>query len=113
MAESENVYVKIGERGLLIERVANTPRDHVNFRGLGWVLKGSKGAPTRKDATADPADPADVVPPPTSVKAYADAAAAGQDVTGATDTATTGGAKSASTRAAERAAAKSQAAAGA
>lgn len=74
MAESENVYVKIGERGLLIERVANTPRDHVNLRGTGWVLKGSKGAPTKKDETGEHRDPADLPDPATSLRAYADAA---------------------------------------
>lgn len=70
MAESENVYVKIGERGLLIERTANTPRDHVNLRGTGWKLKGSKGAPTKKDET--PPEPVEIVPAATSVRAYAD-----------------------------------------
>lgn len=74
MAESENVYVKIGERGLLIERVANTPRDHVNLKGTGWVLKGSKGAPTKKDETGERIDPADVPEPATSVRAYAEEA---------------------------------------
>jgi hypothetical protein len=72
VAESENVYVKIGERGLLIERTANTPRDHVNLRGTGWVLKGSKGAPTKKDETGTLPDPASVPVPATSVRAYAE-----------------------------------------
>jgi hypothetical protein len=76
VAESENVYVKIGERGLLIERVANTPRDHVNLKGTGWVLKGSKGAPTKKDETGTAPDPADTTPAATSVRAYAEEAEA-------------------------------------
>jgi uncharacterized membrane protein len=75
VAESENIYVKIGERGRLIERTANTPRDHVNLRGTGWVLKGSKGAPAKKDETAEPL-PANADPTsesPTSVRAFAEA----------------------------------------
>ncbi len=41
MADSNNVYLKIGRDGELIERVAHSPSDHVNFQGTGWVLKGS------------------------------------------------------------------------
>lgn len=98
MAESQNVYVKIGERGRLIERIAASPRDHVNLRGTGWVLKGSKGAPTKKDAWAD--EPVktgltDVVP--TSLRAFADAADA--DTTGGKKSSTATGAGSAGARA--------------
>ncbi len=79
MAESENVYVKVGERGLLIERTANSPRDHVNFRATGWVLKGSKGAPTKKDAWAEEPDTSGLTElVPTSVKAFTEAADAVQ-----------------------------------
>lgn len=73
MAESENVYVKIGERGRLIERTAVREIDHANLRANGWVLKGSKGAPTRKDETVDKKDVtglSDAVP--TSQRAYAE-----------------------------------------
>lgn len=76
VAESENVYVKIGERGRLIERVAASPRDHVNFKSTGWVLKGSKNAPTAKDAWADaPVTSGLTDTAPTSVRAAAEAAA--------------------------------------
>ncbi len=118
MAESENVYVKIGERGRLIERTATSPRDHVNLRGTGWVLKGDEGAPTKKDEFADTltrterAKLTDSVP--TSVKAYA--AAADADSTGTKTATRTGrGSSSASTAAGsagEAADAASQAAAG-
>lgn len=106
MAESENVYVKIGERGRLIERVANTPRDHVNLKGTGWVLKGGKGAPTKKDETAEArvtSGLTDVVP--TSVRAFAEQADA--DTLGDKKSSTATGAGSAGARAD----AKSQAAA--
>jgi hypothetical protein len=77
VAESENVYVKIGARGRLIERTVTTPADRVNLIGTGWVLKGSRGAPTKKDETA--AEPptsglTNVVP--TSQRAFAEAASA-------------------------------------
>lgn len=76
MAESENVYVKIGERGRLIERTAESPRDHVKFTSLGWALKGSKGAPTQKDAWADePVKSGLTDTVPTSVKAFAETVA--------------------------------------
>jgi hypothetical protein len=99
VAESENVYVKIGERGRLIERTATSPRDHNNLKGTGWVLKGSKGAPTKKDAWGD--EPVktgltDLVP--TSVKAFA--AAAEDDTSGKRTATRTGrGSSSASTAA--------------
>jgi hypothetical protein len=99
VAEAENVYVKIGERGRLLERTAGREIDHANLRANGWVLKGSKGAPTRKDETADKVDLSglsDAVP--TSGRAYA---------------ADTGSSKTSSSGAAGAAAdAKSQAAAG-
>lgn len=106
MAESENVYVKIGERGRLIERTATLPSDHVNLKGTGWVLKGSKGAPTEKDETAGPrvkSGLTDVVP--TSQRAFADQADA--DTLSSKKTSTSTGAGSAGARAD----AKSQAAA--
>lgn len=34
-------YVKLGSDGNVIERVAATPRDHVQFKGTGWVRKDS------------------------------------------------------------------------
>lgn len=102
MAESENVYVKIGERGRLIERIADTPRDHVNLKGTGWVLKGSKGAPTKKDEFAEPVDPADVPAAATSVRHYAEAVEA--ETPGGTRTRVTSGAGSAKARAAADAA---------
>lgn len=76
MAEAENVYVKIGERGRLLERTAEREIDHANLRANGWVLKGSKGAPTRKDETAPKVDTSglsDAVP--TSQRAYAEGGA--------------------------------------
>lgn len=80
MAESENVYLKISERGRLIERVAATPRDHVNFKSTGWALKGSKGAPTKKDAWGDPPVTSGLTDAaPTSVRAHAEATDAGPD----------------------------------
>lgn len=83
MAESENTYVKIGERGRLIERTATSPREHVNLKGTGWVLKGSKGAPTKKDETAQPLSKAERAAltdsVPTSVRAHAAAADAEAD----------------------------------
>jgi hypothetical protein len=112
VAESENVYVKIGERGRLIERTATSPRDHVNLQGTGWVRKGSKGAPTKKDAWGD--EPVktgltDLVP--TSVKAYAEAADADPATT--TRTRTTGrGSSTSAGSAGEAADAASQSAAG-
>ncbi len=108
MAESENVYVKIGERGRLIERTANTPADHVNFRGTGWVLKGSKGAPTRKDETADPVETTGLTNlVPTSMRAFTEAADA-ESTSGKKNTSATGAGS-----ATEKSAAKAQAAAGA
>ncbi len=75
MAEAENVYVKIGERGRLIERTAVRDIDHVNLRAAGWVLKGAKGAPTRKDETADkPVRTGLTDTVPTSGRAYTEAA---------------------------------------
>lgn len=77
MAESENVYVKIGARGRLIERTATTPADRVNLIGTGWVLKGSRGAPTKKDETAvdqPTSGLTNIVP--TSQRAFAEAAEA-------------------------------------
>jgi hypothetical protein len=116
VAESENVYVKIGERGRLIERTATSPRDHNNLRGTGWVLKGSKGAPTKKDAWGDePVKTGLTELVPTSVKAFAEAAEDNPD-TKKTSTRTTGrGSSSASTTAGsagEAADAASQTAAG-
>lgn len=76
MAESEDTYVKIGERGRLIERTATSPRDHINLKATGWSLKGSKGAPTKKDAWADEPETEGLSETvPTSMKAFADAAA--------------------------------------
>lgn len=111
MAESENVYVKIGERGQLIERTANAPRDHVNFKATGWVLKGSKGAPTKKDAWGETPDLTGLTEAvPTSVKAFTEAADAVQAT--ASRPKTTGrGSSSAAGSAGEAADAKSQAAA--
>ena len=103
MAEAENVYVKIGERGRLLERTAAREIDHANLRANGWVLKGAKGAPTRKDETADKVDLSglsDAVP--TSGRAYA------ADPTGAGTSSKT----SSSGTAGAAADAKSQAAAG-
>lgn len=114
MAESENVYVKIGERGRLIERTATSPRDHVNLQGTGWVLKGSKGAPTKKDAWADePVTTGLTEAVPTSVKAFSDAAE--DNTVGDKKAAANTGRGSSSTSSAAGAAAdaKSQAAAGA
>lgn len=107
MAESENVYVKIGERGRLIERTASTPADHVNLRGTGWVLKGGKGAPTRKDETAPKPETGGLTNAvPTSLRAHADAADAQSTSGKKTNTATGAGSSGAN------ADAKSQAAAG-
>lgn len=108
MAESENVYVKIGERGRLIERTATSPREHVNLQGTGWVLKGSKGAPTKKDAWADEPDTTGLSEQvPTSVKAFADAAE--PDMSGKKISSSTG--RGSSSTAGAVADAKSQAAA--
>jgi hypothetical protein len=73
VAESENVYVKIGQDGQYIERTAG-PReiDHINLRALGFVLKGSKGAPKPSQGEVPP--PADSNEAPTSVRAAAEAA---------------------------------------
>lgn len=111
MAESENVYVKIGERGRLIERTATSPREHVNFKATGWVLKGSKGAPTQKDAWGDePVKTGLTDAVPTSVRAFA--AEADVDQTSNTRTRATGrGSSSAAGGAGQVADAKSQAAA--
>jgi len=116
VAESENVYVKIGERGRLIERTATSPRDHINLKATGWFAKGSKGAPTKKDAWADePAKTGLTEAVPTSVRAFADAAEETPD-TKKTNTRTTGrGSSSGSTAAGsagEAADAASQTAAG-
>jgi len=98
VAESENVYVKIGERGRLVERTATSPRDHVNLKGTGWVLKGSKGAPTKKDAWADePVKTGLTNVVPTSLRAFADVADA--DTTGGKKSSTATGAGSAGARA--------------
>lgn len=116
MAESENVYVKIGERGRLIERTATSPRDHVNLRGTGWVLKGSKGAPTKKDEFAESLSKTERAKltdaTPTSVRAYAEAAEA--DTTGDKKAGTRSGrgTSAAAGSAGEAADAASQAAAG-
>lgn len=66
MAESSNVYVKIGDDGQYIEREAGSREiDHVNLLARGFVLKGSKGAPKESDGTTpEPADSNDL---PTSV----------------------------------------------
>lgn len=105
MAEAENVYVKIGERGRLLERTAAREIDHANLRANGWVLKGSKGAPTRKDETVERVDVSglsDAVP--TSGRAYAE----GGSVTGSSGSTKSSGSGSAGAAAD----AKSQAAAG-
>lgn len=113
MAESKNVYVKIGERGTFLERTANREIDHANLRATGWVLKGSKNAPSAKDAWAE-AGPteglSDTVP--TSHRAAAQAADA--DEVGGKKTSTTSGRGSSSAAGAAGAAAdaKSQSAAG-
>jgi hypothetical protein len=41
MADELVTYVKRGNDGNIIERTAATPRDHVQFRGTGWVRKDS------------------------------------------------------------------------
>lgn len=75
MAESEKIYVKIGERGRLIERTAVREIDHANLRGAGWVLKGSKNAPTKKDEFAEkPVKSGLTDAVPTSHRAFAAAA---------------------------------------
>lgn len=76
MAESENVYVKIGERGRYLEREATTPRDHVNLRGTGWLPKGHPDAPTEKDADVKRAPKTRGLTNtvPTSQRAYAEKA---------------------------------------
>jgi hypothetical protein len=72
MAESENVYVKIGQSGRLLERTAEREIDHATLRALGWKLKGSKDAPTRKDETASkPAITNPTATVPTSAQAQA------------------------------------------
>jgi hypothetical protein len=112
VAESKNVYVKIGERGRLIERTAATPKDHVNLKATGWVLKGSKNAPTEKDATAEPrvtSGLTDAVP--TSQRAQADPADS-TTTTSRTGTTTKGATSSAVGAAGAVADSKSQAAAG-
>lgn len=107
MAESENVYVKIGERGRLIERIAAREIDHATLRAHGWVLKGTKGAPTKKDETAGkPVTSGLTEATPTSVRAFADSAEA-ENMSGKRSTPTATGAGSAGARAD----AKSQAAA--
>lgn len=105
MAESENVYVKIGERGRLIERVAVREIDHANLRANGWVLKGSKGAPSKKDEFAEPqvkSGLTEVVP--TSLRVQAENT---EDMSGQRRPSASGAGS-----AGERADAKSQAAAG-
>jgi hypothetical protein len=102
VAVSDNVYVKIGERGQLLERTAYREVDHATFRALGWKLKGSKGAPTAKDATVSkPTETDPTAAVPTSMNAQVAAA----------DTGMTGG-KSTASAAGAAADAKSQAAAG-
>ncbi len=50
-------YVKRGSDGNLIERVAATPRDHVQFKGTGWVRKDSSlGRQVTGQKKADSAD---------------------------------------------------------
>jgi hypothetical protein len=77
MAESktktnENVYVKIGSRGQYLERTAGSREiDRVNLIALGFVPKGSKGAPKPSDATYKP-EPVDPLEVPTSVRAAAE-----------------------------------------
>lgn len=112
MAESENVYIKIGERGRLIERTATSARDHVNLKGTGWVLKGSKGAPTRKDEFADPVVKSGLTENvPTSLRAQAGAADE-TTTTSRTGTTTKGATSSSADSAGAAADAKSQTAAG-
>jgi hypothetical protein len=104
VAESENVYVKIGERGRLLERTAEREIDHATLRARGWKLKGSKNAPTRKDETVTkPAEADPTAAVPTSMQAQT----AGADT--GTTTATTAKSTSATGAAAD---AKSQNAAG-
>jgi hypothetical protein len=113
VAESENTYVKIGERGRLIERVAVNARDHVNLKGTGWVLKGSKGAPTKKDETAEPPVKSGLTDAtPTSQRAFADAADPGA-ASGTGSTGSKSRTSSSAGSAGARADAASQAAAGA
>jgi hypothetical protein len=107
VAESENVYVKIGERGRLIERTADREIDHVNLRATGWVLKGSKKAPSKKLETAGkPVRSGLTETAPTSLRAQSEAT---EDTTAGSTRRTTTAADSAGARAD----AKSQAAAGA
>lgn len=57
MAETEKVtYVKLNRDGELIERIAQTPADHVQFRGTGWVRQDSRlgrslASPKQSDAS--------------------------------------------------------------
>jgi hypothetical protein len=107
VAESENVYVKIGSRGRLIERAASTPADHVNLKGTGWVLKGSKGAPTRKDETGEKPETSGLTNTvPTSLRAFADAAdtdsTSGKKTATATGAGSSGAAADAKSQAAAR-----------
>jgi len=66
MADSPDTYVKIDKDGRYLERQAG-PRDidRINLEALGFVLKGSKGAPKPADGT--PATPADSMAAPTSL----------------------------------------------
>jgi hypothetical protein len=107
VAESENIYVKIGERGRLIERTAERDIDHANLRARGWVLKGAKDAPTKKDEFAEaPIKSGLTNISPTSVRAQADVT---EDTSGSRKAAGSGaGSSTAGARADE----KSQAAAG-
>lgn len=101
MAESENVYVKIGSRGQLLERTAVREVDHATLRALGWKLKGSKGAPTKKDETVEKTA---VSNPSAEVPTSGSAQAAATDISGTTSSKTSDAGATAD--------AKSQAAAG-
>lgn len=68
MAESEKLFVKIGEDGQYIEReVGSREIDRINLQAMGFVPKGSKGAPKPSDGVTLP--PADSNDAPTSLKA--------------------------------------------
>lgn len=81
MAVSENIYVKLsGLTGALMERTAERQIDHANLRATGWVLKGSKNAPTGEPA-AKQVSTVDSSTVPTSVRAQAEAAGQQNDTT--------------------------------
>lgn len=67
------IYVKLGRDGDVIERVAATPSDHVQFKGTGWVRKDSslgRQVTGQKKSSAERQ-------PATSVTAHAAAARTG------------------------------------